>query len=109
MQFASTTTAALLATISLFSTASAKIYGITAPHTVAPGKPFNIILNVEGYIQPVYDVAVAVGINPELNYPTSLGLVLGSQYLGPTKSNTYKLIPSVWRFQIRNTLLALLS
>jgi len=89
MQFTTSTTAALLATISLFSTASAKIYGITAPQTVAIGKPFKVTLNVEGYISPVNDVAVAVGINPMPGYPGSLGLLLDSEYLGPTKSNIY--------------------
>jgi len=58
-----------------------------APATIAPGEPFNVSLITQGYIQTVYDVAVAFGIAPGRGYPDSLGVAIASEYLGPAKSN----------------------
>jgi hypothetical protein len=90
MRFSST---ASVATFSLLSGANAIITSITAPSTIALGQPFTVTLNTQNYIQAVYDVAFAVGIAPGSGYPQSLGEVIGSDYLGPSKSNILTAIP----------------
>jgi len=76
--------------LSTFSSlATAIIYGIQAPSSIIAGSPFTITLLTEDYIQSVYDVAVAFGIQPiPLYCPGCLGLfVFASEYLGPPLSN----------------------
>ncbi|KUI71026.1 hypothetical protein VM1G_07228 [Cytospora mali] len=51
----------LTASASLLSLAQARIIGIGVPSTIKPGDTFDLIIGTEGYIQPVTDVAVAVG------------------------------------------------
>jgi hypothetical protein len=84
MRFSGVSTAAAL---SILSGANAIITGITAPATIAPGQPFIITLNTANYIQAVYNVAAAFGIADGKGYPQSLGTVIDSEYLGPSKSN----------------------
>jgi len=73
--------------LSLLSTTSAIITGITAPSIIAPGQPFTITINTANYVQSVYDVAVAFGIAPGAGFHGSLGSVFASEYLGPSLSN----------------------
>lgn len=84
MRFA-TSSAALLAT--LISSSSAIITGVTAPSTVYAYNPFTVTLTTADYIQSVYDVAVAFGVAPGKGFPGSLGNVVSSAFLGPSKSN----------------------
>ncbi|CAI4213084.1 unnamed protein product [Parascedosporium putredinis] len=74
--------AALLA--ALATTASARIHGISFPKTIKPGEEITAYIGSANYIQSVYDVAIAFGINrEEAAYPDTLGPVFGSFYLGP--------------------------
>lgn len=84
MQFSNSLKLALLSLIPL---SQARIYGISAPSTVAPGVPFTISVLTQNYIQTVYDVAIVFGISPGAGYPGTMGTVLASEYLGPDKSN----------------------
>jgi len=81
------TTASALSTLSLLTTTSAIITGITAPSTIARGEPFTVTINTANYIQSVYDVAAAFGIAPGAGFQDALGSVFASEYLGPSKSN----------------------
>jgi hypothetical protein len=77
----------LLATsAALLSLASARIIGIAVPDTIRPGDGFNAIIETENYIQSVYDVAIAFGVAPGNGFPSSLGTVGDSFYLGPGTS-----------------------
>ncbi|RDL34584.1 uncharacterized protein BP5553_07712 [Venustampulla echinocandica] len=83
----------LPATLSLLAFLSpaaviARITGISAPRIIKPGEPFQISVLTQDYIQAVYDVAIVFGISPGRAYPNSLGSVISSEYLGPSKSNT---------------------
>jgi Nis1 family len=78
----------LAAGASLLTLSSARIVGIAVPETIKPGDTFNAIIEVENYIQSVYDVAIAFGITPGSGYPGSLGTPITSGYLGPDHSNT---------------------
>ncbi|PHH73256.1 hypothetical protein CDD83_4783 [Cordyceps sp. RAO-2017] len=71
----------------LAAAASARITGIAVPATIQPGAPFRALVRSSDYIQTVYDVAMAFGYAPGAGTPDSLGLVAGSVYLGPDKSN----------------------
>jgi hypothetical protein len=84
----STTSSSLISGLALLSTASARIIGLEAPRTIALGEPFTVSLLTENYIQSVYDVAAAFGISPGAGYPSSLGIIAGSDYLGPDASNS---------------------
>jgi len=88
MRFTPTTTAILLSSLTLLSSASARIIGLQAPSTIVPGEGFTISLLTEDYIQSVYDVAVAFGSASGTSFPGDLGTVIASYYLGPSKSNT---------------------
>lgn len=88
MRFTSNFAAGLVSTLILLSSASARIVGVSAPSTVYAYNPFTVSLITEDYIQSVYDVAVAFGVAPGAGYPDSLGNIMASEYLGPTKSNT---------------------
>ncbi len=88
MRFSSTSTAGLVSSLALLSSASARIVGLAAPAAIAAGQPFTVSLLTENYIQSVYDVAAAFGITPGSGFPGSLGNVIGSNYLGPDDSNT---------------------
>jgi hypothetical protein len=81
-------TSVLAAAAPLLSLASGRIVGISVPETIKPGDGFNAIIQVENYIQSVYDVAIAFGVAPGTGYPDSLGTILDSFYLGPGKSNS---------------------
>ena len=82
---------ALLATgvVLLTRQASAIISGFAVPETIAPGKPFNVIIETADYIQSVQDVAVSFGVAPvALAHDQILGTtLLASQFLGPADSN----------------------
>lgn len=80
-----TSSAALLTT--LVSSSSAIITGVTAPSTVYAYNPFTVTLTTANYIQSVYDVAVGFGVAPGKGFPGSLGNVMSSAFLGPSKSN----------------------
>ncbi|KUJ22884.1 uncharacterized protein LY89DRAFT_540464, partial [Mollisia scopiformis] len=80
------TTVAVLAS-TLISSTSAIITGVEAPSTVYAYNPFTVTLTTADYIQSVYDVAVAFGVAPGAGYPESLGNVMSTAYLGPSKSN----------------------
>ncbi|KAF2731917.1 hypothetical protein EJ04DRAFT_401703, partial [Polyplosphaeria fusca] len=66
---------------------TARLIGIAAPSTLAPGKPFTLTLLTENYIQTVADVAVAWGYSAPPGHIYSLGSPSASAYLGPEKSN----------------------
>jgi hypothetical protein len=85
MRFTSSSAALVLST--LISSSSAIITGVTAPSTVYAYNPFTVTLTTADYIQSVYDVAVAFGVAPGAGYPDSLGNVLSTAFLGPSKSN----------------------
>jgi hypothetical protein len=85
MRFTSTSAALFLST--LISSSSAIITGVTAPSTVYAYNPFTVTLTTADYIQSVYDVAVAFGVAPGAGYPDSLGNVVSTAFLGPSKSN----------------------
>jgi len=71
---------------SLATTVSARIHGIGFPKTIKAGDEVTAIIGSANYIQSVYDVAIAFGINKEAAaFPDTLGPVLGSFYLGPGK------------------------
>jgi hypothetical protein len=78
----------LAASASMLSLASGRIIGISVPDTIKPGDGFNAIIQVENYIQSVYDVAIAFGVAPGKGFPDSLGTVMNSFYLGPGMSNS---------------------
>ncbi|KAK2044223.1 hypothetical protein LZ31DRAFT_542048 [Colletotrichum somersetense] len=82
--------ASLAAAAGLFVLANARIIGIAFPKTVKAGDQVLAIIETEGYIQSVQDIAIAFGLAPKASaYPGTLGQhVLGSFYLGPEKSNT---------------------
>ncbi|EFQ30194.1 hypothetical protein CGRA01v4_00422 [Colletotrichum graminicola] len=82
--------ASLVAAAGLFALANARIIGIAFPEAVKAGDRVDAIIETEGYIQSVTDVAIAFGMAPKISaYPGTLGQnVLGSFYLGPEKSNT---------------------
>lgn len=84
MQFSNSLKLSLLSLITL---SQARIIGISAPSTVAPGVPFTISVLTQNYIQTVYDVAIGFGISAGAGYPGTLGNVLATEYLGPDKSN----------------------
>ncbi|KAH7363803.1 hypothetical protein BKA65DRAFT_472173 [Rhexocercosporidium sp. MPI-PUGE-AT-0058] len=77
----------LISGLTLLSTASARIIGFEAPRTIAAGKPFTVSLLTENYIQSVYDVAAAFGIATG-DFPYNLGILVGSDYIGPDLSNS---------------------
>ena len=85
MHFSSTSSALFLCTV--ISTSSAIITGVTAPSTVYAYNPFTVTLTTANYIQSVYDVAVAFGVAPGAGSPDSLGNIMSSAFLGPSKSN----------------------
>lgn len=85
MRFSCSSTALFLST--LISSSSAIITGVTAPSTVYAYNPFTVTLTTANYIQSVYDVAVAFGVAPGAGFPNSLGNVMSSAFLGPSKSN----------------------
>jgi hypothetical protein len=87
MRVTSASAAGLVSTLSLFSGVSAIITGVTAPSTVYAYNPFTVSLTTADYIQSVYDVAVAFGVAPGMGHPDSLGNVVSTAYLGPSKSN----------------------
>ncbi|OJD31790.1 signal peptide-containing protein [Diplodia corticola] len=67
--------------------ASARLIGVKVPSTIAPGDTFTAIMINEIYIQTVYDVAIAFGIDTPPGHEGYIGQVVGSQYLGPALSN----------------------
>ncbi|KAB2579717.1 hypothetical protein DBV05_g1582 [Lasiodiplodia theobromae] len=67
--------------------ASARLVGVKVPSTIAPGDTFTAIMINEIYIQSVYDVAVAFGLDIPPGHEGSIGQVIGSTYLGPALSN----------------------
>jgi hypothetical protein len=72
----------------LATTASARIYGIAAPKTVAVGSTVKVEILAEDYIQSIEDVAIAFGLEHGTTpVPQSLGTLLSSKYLGPDLSN----------------------
>ncbi|TVY73245.1 hypothetical protein LSUE1_G003219, partial [Lachnellula suecica] len=78
------------------------IFGITAPATIAPGQDFNVTLETQNYIQTIYDVAVVFGLAPGQGHPDTLGTVIASEYLGPSKSNI--IVPIVYTVSVdKNT------
>jgi hypothetical protein len=80
----------ITATLASAALAAARINGIEAPSTLAPGKPFALTLLTENYIQSVADIAVAWGFSLAPGYPGALGSFITSEYLGPANSNTLK-------------------
>ncbi|OCK72993.1 hypothetical protein K432DRAFT_411125 [Lepidopterella palustris CBS 459.81] len=82
------TSTILTTTLFLFTLSSARLVGIAAPETIAPGSTFNVVIESVDYIQSVYDVSIAFGIAAGKGYPGSMGTVLSSGYLGPSQSNT---------------------
>ncbi|KAH7417580.1 hypothetical protein BKA64DRAFT_718320 [Cadophora sp. MPI-SDFR-AT-0126] len=84
------TTTSLVSGLTLLSAAAARIIGLEAPRTIAAGEPFTVSLLTENYIQSVYDVAAAFGIASGPGYPSSLGAIMGSDYIGPDGSNSLK-------------------
>ncbi|CAG8971794.1 hypothetical protein HYALB_00001903 [Hymenoscyphus albidus] len=84
MQFSTLLAISLLSPLSL---SAARIYGIAVPTTIAPGIPFTLQVLTQNYIQTVYDIAIAIGIQPSPGHPKTLGTVLTTAYLGPEKSN----------------------
>ncbi|KAK2030744.1 hypothetical protein LX32DRAFT_692165 [Colletotrichum zoysiae] len=82
--------ASLATAAGLFALVNARISGVAFPETVKAGDQVLAIIETEGYIQSVQDIAIAFGLAPEASaYPGTLGQnVLGSFYLGPEKSNT---------------------
>ncbi|PMD28710.1 hypothetical protein NA56DRAFT_21508 [Hyaloscypha hepaticicola] len=85
MRFSSTSSALFLST--LLSSSSAIITGVTTSSSVYAYNPFTVTLTTADYIQSVYDVAVAFGVAPGAGSPGSLGNVMSSAFLGPSKSN----------------------
>ncbi|KAK2009741.1 hypothetical protein LZ32DRAFT_608159 [Colletotrichum eremochloae] len=81
--------ASLTAAAGLFALANARIVGFAFPETIRAGRQVDAIIETEGYIQSVQDVAIAFGMAPEASaYPGTLGqTLLGSFYLGREKSN----------------------
>lgn len=75
----------ILSSLALLGAASARIVGITAPSSIAPGSNFTITIITENYIQAVTDLTAAFGLYPQV-YPDTLGNYLGSTYLGPGRS-----------------------
>jgi hypothetical protein len=90
MRFSSSSSALFLST--LISSSSAIITGVTAPSTVYAYNPFTVTLTTANYIQSVYDVAVVFGVAPGAGFPDSLGNVMSSAFLGPSKFNILTLI-----------------
>lgn len=84
MRFSTTTSTLFL---SILSTTTAIITGVTTTPTVYAYNPFTITLTTANYVQSVYDVAVAFGVSPGAGHPDSLGTVVSSAFLGPSKSN----------------------
>ncbi|PVH78820.1 hypothetical protein DL98DRAFT_655853 [Cadophora sp. DSE1049] len=82
------TSTSLIASLTLLSTVSARIIGLEAPRTIAAGESFTVSLLTENYIQSVYDVAAAFGISSGSGYPGTLGVIMGSDYIGPDGSNS---------------------
>ena len=81
----------LLLTLTLLTSTSARIIGLSAPSTIATGTPFNISLLTEDYIQSVYDVGFAIGVSPGAGYyPQALGQVLTSASLSALSN---KIVP----------------
>lgn len=68
----------------LLGIASARIVGVAAPTELAPGADLEVTLITENYIQSVLDVSAAVGLSPVV-FPDTLGVYVGSFYLGPGK------------------------
>ncbi|EKD13307.1 uncharacterized protein L3040_005093 [Drepanopeziza brunnea f. sp. 'multigermtubi'] len=87
MRFSDPSSAKLLLAFTLLPSTLAIITGVTAPSTVYAYNPFNVTLTTSNYIQSVYDVAVAFGVANAPGFPGSLGSVVATAYLGPTKSN----------------------
>ncbi|KAH6885939.1 hypothetical protein B0T10DRAFT_563920 [Thelonectria olida] len=82
MRFSLATAAA-----AIFGTAQAHINGISVPATIRPGDTFNVVVLSSNWIQSSYDVAIAFGYATGAGFPSSIGTVANSFYLGPTKSN----------------------
>ncbi|KAF1931099.1 uncharacterized protein M421DRAFT_417746 [Didymella exigua CBS 183.55] len=83
MRFTSFATA-----LTTLSVASARIYGIEVPSTLAPNSTFNLTIITGNYVQSVADISVAWGYSLAPGYPETLGSFIQSSYLGPNKSNT---------------------
>ena len=80
------TTTIATAAASLLSLTSARIVGIAAPRTVAVNSEVKLQIIGENYIQTVNDVAIAFGVQPaKRTTPDTLGVLVGSKYLGPGK------------------------
>ncbi|PNP37714.1 hypothetical protein TGAMA5MH_10387 [Trichoderma gamsii] len=77
----------IAAIIPFLASANAIISGIAVPETIKPGEPFQLTIETQNYIQAVSDISIAVGYQKGDGYPDCLGTVLGSFYLGPSKSN----------------------
>ncbi|CZT25008.1 uncharacterized protein RCC_10736 [Ramularia collo-cygni] len=77
----------ILTLTGLISSATAIITGVAVPSTIAPGSTVSLTLTTANYIQSVADISVAFALSPAI-YPGYLGAdLLGSFYLGPSKSN----------------------
>lgn len=74
-----------VAVATLASVVSGIITGIAVPKTIKAGGDFELIITTADWIISIYDVSVAVGIAPGKGYQGSLGQVVGSNYLGPSR------------------------
>jgi hypothetical protein len=83
------TTSILSAATGVLTLASARIYGFSAPTTVARDSTIKLEIEAANYIQSIQDVAISFGISPASSaHPESLGTLLDSKFLGPDLSNT---------------------
>lgn len=74
----------LIGALLLTGLTTARNIGIAVLRTIAPGSPFNITVEVEGYNQSVKDIAIEYGIQPvkTAQIGTLGAIYLGPQYLG---------------------------
>lgn len=74
--------------LALLSTASARIYSIAAPSTVAVDSTVKLEITAADYIQSIQDVAISFGLQPAASaHSETLGTLLDSKFLGPDDSN----------------------
>lgn len=77
--------ASLTVLAGLVSLATARITAFAVPKTIKPGDQFDTILMGFNYIQTVDEIAAAFGVAPGDGWEGSLGTLINSVYLGPSK------------------------
>jgi hypothetical protein len=66
---------------------TARIVGIAAPATMAPGSTFRVTIITANDIQAYQDTAIVFGISPAGAFHSgSLGTLLSEKFLGPGRS-----------------------